>query len=64
MSHRKMLAYGEQEHNGSYILCDYKWSRNHTKAITIRRWKRNLKKKARATNRTELTNIVKKNYTS
>lgn len=45
-----MPAYGEHEHGGKYILDDYTWSRNHTKAETIRRWKRNLKKKARAAN--------------
>jgi len=45
--HRRMSAYGEHECGGSYILDDYTWSRNHTKAKTIRRWKRNLKKKAR-----------------
>lgn len=44
---RKMVAYGEQEHTGKYVLDDYTFSRNHTKAVTIRRWKRNLKKKAR-----------------
>ena len=48
--HRRMPAYGEHEHGGKYILDDYTWSRNHTKAETIRRWKRNLKKKARAAN--------------
>lgn len=47
MSHRKMLAYGEREHGGRYILDDYCWSRNHCRAVTIRRCKRNLKKKAR-----------------
>ena len=34
-----------------YILDEYEWSRNHCKAVTIRRWKRDLKKKARAHNR-------------
>lgn len=48
MSHRKMPAYGEREHGGRYILDDYCWSRNHCRAVTIRRRKRNLKKKARA----------------
>lgn len=47
MGHRKMAAYGEREHNGRYALEDYEYSRNHTKAETIKRWKRNLKKKAR-----------------
>lgn len=44
---RKMAAYGEREHGGKYVLDGYTFSRNHTKAVTIRRWKRNLKKKAR-----------------
>lgn len=48
---RKMHAYGEREHGGKYVLDDYCWSRNHTKAITIRRWKRDLKKKARNRNK-------------
>lgn len=51
MGRRKMHAYGERESGGKYILDDYEWSRNHTKAVTIRRWKRNLKKKARAARR-------------
>ena len=41
-----MRAYGEREHGGKYILEDYTWSRNHRRAETIRRWKRNLKRKA------------------
>lgn len=45
---RKMRAYGENEHPGKYVLDDYVYSRNHTKAVTIRRWKRHLKKKARS----------------
>lgn len=45
---RKMRAYGENERPGKYVLDDYDFSRNHTKALTIRRWKRNLKKKAQA----------------
>lgn len=48
---RKMRAYGENEHTGRYVLDDYYFSRNHTKAVTIRRWKRNLKKKARQKSR-------------
>ena len=44
MGHRKMPAYGEREHGGRYILDEYEWSRNHCKAVTIRRWKRDLKK--------------------
>lgn len=51
MGHRKMPAYGEREHGGRYILDEYEWSRNHCRAVTIRRWKRDLKKKARAYNR-------------
>lgn len=45
---RKMRAYGENEHHGKYVLDDYTWSRNHHKAISIRRWRRNFKKKARS----------------
>lgn len=48
---RKMRAYGEMEHTGKYVLEDYQFSRNHTKGVTIRRWKRTLKKKARSFNR-------------
>ena len=48
MGHRKMPAYGEREHGGRYILDDYVFSRNHNKAERIRRWKRDLKKRARA----------------
>lgn len=51
MGHRKMPAYGEREHGGRYILDDYVFSRNHNKAERIRRWKRDLKKRARAHNR-------------
>ena len=51
MGHRKMPAYGEREHGGRYVLDDYVFSRNHNKAVRIRRWKRDLKKRARAHNR-------------
>ena len=51
MGHRKKPAYGEREHGGRYILDDYVFSRNHNKAERIRRWKRDLKKRARAHNR-------------
>lgn len=56
MSHhrRKMKAYGEREHGGHYVLDDYEWSRNHHKAVTIRRWKRGLKQKARSAKRAML----------
>lgn len=54
MGHRKMAAYGEREHNGRYAIADYEYSRNHTKAETIKRWKRNLKKKARSYRRSEI----------
>lgn len=57
MSHRKMTAYGERENGGRYILDDYCWSRNHCRAVTIRRWKRNLKKKARAKQRMRLAQM-------
>lgn len=49
-----MRAYGEREHHGKYVLDDYTFSRNHRKAVTIRRWKRNLKRKARKYNRLRL----------
>lgn len=51
---RKMKAYGEKEHGGHYILDDYEWSRNHHKAVTIRRRKRDLKQKARSAKRAML----------
>lgn len=57
MSHRKMAAYGEREHGGRYILDDYSWSRNHCRAVTVRRWKRNLKKKSRAKLRMHLARL-------
>ena len=41
---KRLCAYYEDEEPG----VDYRWSRNHTKAITIRHWKRHLKKKARS----------------
>ena len=53
---RKMRAYGENEHPGKYVLDDYVYSRNHTKAVAIRRWKRHLKKKARSNMRQRLHN--------
>ena len=44
----RMRAYGEREMHGKYTLEDYGgWSRNHTRAASIRRWKRPLKKRAR-----------------
>lgn len=52
--HRRMHAYGERECRGKYVLDEYEWSRNHTRALTIRRWKRNLKKRARSRNRAEI----------
>lgn len=59
--HRRMPAYGEREHGGKYVLDDYEWSRNHTKAVTVRRWKRNLKKKARAARRRMINREGKSN---
>lgn len=44
---RKLKAYGEKERGGHYILDDYEFSHNHTKAVTIRRWRRHLKQYAR-----------------
>jgi len=51
---RKMRAYGENADPGKYALDNYDFSRNHTKAITIRRWKRNLKKRERSVIRQRL----------
>lgn len=61
MSHsrRKMKAYREKEHGGHYVLDDYEWSRNHHKSVTIKRWKRNLKSKARAARRMLLNKVMK-----
>ena len=48
-------AYGEMEMHGKYTLEDFGgWSRNHTRAASIRRWKRPLKKRARQVCRTML----------
>lgn len=55
---RKMRAYGENEHPGKYVLEDYQFSRNHTKAVSIRRWKRDLKSVARAARRQEIHRIM------
>lgn len=41
-SHRKMHAYGERDHGGSYVLYDYEFSHNHTTSATIRRWERDI----------------------
>ena len=49
--HRRMRAYGEAEHGGHFTRDHYSSSRNNSNAVTIRRWKRGLKKKARAKNR-------------
>ncbi|MCD7824245.1 MAG: hypothetical protein LUG86_09590 [Oscillospiraceae bacterium] len=57
--HRRMPAYGERERGGRYILDDYCFSRNHTKAISVRRAKRELKKKARAHRRQLISRLMK-----
>ena len=57
--HRRMHAYGEREHGGRYILDGYCFSRNHTKAISVRRAKRELKKKARAHRRQLISRLMK-----
>ncbi len=57
--HRRMPAYGEREHGGKYILEDYCFSRNHMKAVSVRRAKRDLKKKARANWRQEVYQLMK-----
>ena len=54
-----MKAYGEMEMRGKYTLEDFGgWSRNHTKAASIRRWKRPLKKRARQVCRAVLRRLV------
>ena len=54
-----MRAYGEMEMHGKYTLEDFGgWSRNHTKAAAIRRWKRPLKKRARQVCRAALRRQV------
>ena len=54
-----MKAYGEMEMRGKYTLEDFGgWSRNHTKAASIRRWKRPLKKRARQVCRAALKRLV------
>lgn len=54
-----MRAYGEMEQHGKYTLKDFGgWSRNHTKAASIRRWKRPLKKRARQVCRAALRRLV------
>lgn len=55
---RKMHAYGEREHVGKYVLDDYTFSHNHTKSVTIRRWKRDLKKCARRDANREIRKYV------
>lgn len=52
--HRRMPAYGVREHGGKYVLEDFRWTRSHNRALSIRRWKRLLKKKARQKNRREI----------
>ena len=47
----KLPTAKELRNSNEEILDEYEWSRNHCKAVTIRRWKRDLKKKARAHNR-------------
>ncbi len=54
-----MKAYGEMEMHGKYTLEDFGgWSRNHTKAASICRWKRPLKKRARQVCRAALRRLV------
>ena len=55
-----MRAYGEMEQHGKYTLEDFGgWSRNHTKAASIRRWKRPLKKRARQVCRAVLRRLFR-----
>lgn len=61
MAHRKTtMAYGVAEAGHPYVLEDYTdFSRNHTKAKSIRNWKRDLKSKARQANRRHINKIMK-----
>ena len=54
-----MKPYGAAERFGKYEWEDFGgWSRNHTKAASIRRWKRPLKKRARQVCRAVLRRFV------
>lgn len=61
MAHRKTtMAYGVAEAGHKYVLEDYsEFSRNHNKAQSIRRWKRDLKSEARQANRRKIENFRK-----
>lgn len=45
-----MRAYGSETLKKTY-RDDYTFSRNHSRAVVVRKWKRNLKKRARSRNR-------------
>ena len=54
-----MKPYGAEERFGKYEREDFGGgSRNHTKAASIRRWKRPLKKRARQVCRAALRRLV------
>lgn len=54
-----MKAYGAESRFGKYDNEDFNgWSRNHTKAASIRRWKRPLKKSERQHCHKELKQIA------
>jgi hypothetical protein len=54
-----MKPYGAEERFGKYEWEDFGgWSRNHTKAASIRRWKRPLKKRARQACRAALRRLA------
>ena len=53
-----MKPYGAEERFGKYEWEDFGgWSRNHTRAASIRRWKRPLKKMARQACRAALRRL-------
>lgn len=67
MAHRRTtLAYGVTDNpRHKYCLEDYSdFSRNHNKAVSIRRWKRDLKSKARAAKRVMIHKAMGGNYES
>ena len=57
-----MRAYGENEHKGKYVLEDYQFSRNHTKGIVIKRYRRHLKKIARLASKSFIRNFMKGDF--
>ena len=63
MAHRKTtMAYGVAESGHKYVLEDFsEFSRNHNKARSIRRWKRDLKSKARQVAKRHIQKVLCRN---